>query len=59
MVKSTKSSILQGETGLREAPKGKDGARKFFPACRAGWRRGKTKLYKVGEGRGRGEEPIL
>jgi len=33
---------------LREAPRGGDGARKFFPSCGAGQEWYKTKLCEVG-----------
>ena len=36
MSKLIRSRVLRGGTSLRGAPRGGDGARKFFPSCEAG-----------------------
>ena len=41
--KLTKSRVLRGGAGIRRALRGRDGATKFSPSCRAGRRWGKTK----------------
>ena len=46
--KLTRSRVLQGGAGLRGAPLGGDGARKFSLSCEAGWGLGKTKSCGAG-----------
>ena len=46
--KLIKSRVLQDRAGLRRAPKGGDGVRKFPPSCRAERVWGKTKLCEAG-----------
>ena len=48
MGKSTRSIVLWGGVGIREAPRGGDGVRKFSLSCemRRGW--GKTKSCETG-----------
>ena len=48
MGKSTKSRVLRGGAGLRGAPKGGGGVRKFSPLCGAG--RGWVKTKPCGAG---------
>ena len=56
--KLTRSRVLWDRAGLRETPKGEDGARKFSPSCGAGQGWGKTKPCLGGGGEG-GKDPIL
>ena len=48
MGKLIKSRVLRDRAGLRRAPKGGDGVRKFPPSCRAERVWGKTKLCEAG-----------
>ena len=46
--KLTRSRVLRGGVGLREAPRGGDETRKFSPSCGVSREWGKTKPYGVG-----------
>ena len=43
-----RNRVLRGGTGLRGAPRDRDGIRKFFPSCKTGQEWGKIKPYRVG-----------
>ena len=43
-----RNRVLRGGTGLRGAPKDKDGIRKFFPSCKTRQEWGKIKPCRVG-----------
>ena len=48
MCKSTKSRVLQGETGFRRTPRDGDGVRKFSLSCKTGRGWEKTKPCRAG-----------